>query len=531
VACTLGGPGEGFRPATRQKLREYLTAVSPKEWPIRDYMPATSPVDFKFPIKLDATRETLRYAPADDDLTHTMIAQVALSELPYPAMFQSTDLISVWFRHVPYSVMVGGTGQLALRNLVMRYPLYPVQYKTQPASAYDWNWIATHCNPFREDIDAAIRADAYGYAVPGWPELAAELAFQDARISNVKNGIYCSMFYAAMVSAAFALDDPLAIVNAGLAEIPATSRLYAAAKTTIEICRKHRFDSSRIEQVHDEIYATFGDDHMGTPQNMSLVVSGLLMSEGDFEKAVTYTVMGGWDCDSTAATTGSVIGAMLGAKKLPKKWIAPLNDTVHGQIVGYQPIAISECAKRSVAIAERMQKFIAAQTQSRGWSLPKTCTVFGPIDRDMAAVSAKALAKLPKTMTVGGVKLQPRNMRFDADGVLDLSAVIGATGKDAERVTAYVFVPFTSDCVREMMFGFGADWWFTAYVDGKQIATSEPNGNGRSPARVGQYLSSAVTVAKGSHVLAIRFCSGTGGSTLAVGGPECLCSLMTMKAK
>ena len=48
-------------------------------------------------------------------------------------------------------------------------------------------------------------------------------------------------------------------------------------------------------------------------------------------------------------------GAMLGAKRLPAKWIAPLRDTFYGQIIGYHPIAVSECARRSLEIAKRFQ--------------------------------------------------------------------------------------------------------------------------------------------------------------------------------
>jgi hypothetical protein len=352
AGCTLGGPAEAFRPWTRQRLMDYLTAVSPDEWPIHDYMPEHSPSEVQITWKRDATREQLSYVPADDDLTHTLIAQVVLQSATHPTGFRTLDLARTWFRLMPYAVTAGGTGMLAYRNLVIRYPMRQVARAANDDSEFDWHWVATHSNPYREDIDAAIRADSYGYAAPGMSELAAELAWRDARLSNVKNGIYCSMFYAAMIAAAFALDDPLAIVEAGLAEIPHTSRLYDAAKTVIGICQQHGFRSDRIDSVHEAIYQALGDDHNATPNNMALVVSALLLGGGDFEKVITYTVMGGWDSDSTAATSGSIAGAMLGAKRLPDKWTVPLRDTLYGQVAGYHPIAVSELARRSVGIAK-----------------------------------------------------------------------------------------------------------------------------------------------------------------------------------
>ena len=356
AGCTLGGPGEWFRPATRKCLFEYLTAIAPDEWPIKDYMPEHSPSDLSFgDYKIDATRERLRYVPQDDDLTWPVVSQIALQNLDDPLKLQSRHVAATWFNKVPYQVTIGGTGMHAYRNLVIRYPMQQVADADADLNI-DWHWVATHSNAYREDIDAAIRTDSYGYAAPGMPEVAAGLAWQDARISNVANGIYCSLFYAAMIAAAFALDDPEAVVAAGLAEIPTTSRLYAGVKKVVEICRQCRLRHEGIEEVHNAIYEALGDDHLSTPGNVALVVSGLLMGGDDFEKVIAYTVMGGFDCDSTAATAGAIAGTMLGAKRLPAKWIKPLNDTIYCALPGYHPIAVSELARRSVAIAQKVLK-------------------------------------------------------------------------------------------------------------------------------------------------------------------------------
>ena len=356
AGCTLGGPGEFFRPWTRKRLMEYLTAIAPDEWPMKDYMPGHSPSELSFgDYKIDATRERLRFVPADDDLTWPVVSQIALESVDNPLDIESRQVAATWFNYVPYQVTVGGTGMLAYRNLVIRYPMEQVAEANEELEI-DWHWVATHSNAYREDIDAAIRADSYGYAAPGMPEVAAGLAWRDARISNVMNGIYCSMFYAAMIAAAFALDDPEAVVEAGLAEIPTTSRLYGGMKKVIEICRECQRRGEGIEEVQAAIYETFGDDHFSTPGNAALVVSGLLMGGDDFEKVITYTVMGGFDCDSTGATAGAIAGTMLGAKRLPEKWIKPLNDTIYCSLPGYHPIAVSELARRSVAIAKKVLK-------------------------------------------------------------------------------------------------------------------------------------------------------------------------------
>ncbi|MFW6038888.1 MAG: ADP-ribosylglycohydrolase family protein [bacterium] len=353
VSCTLGGPGESFRPVTRERQKQFLQAISTDEWPIRDYLPLHSPSELTFRgIKTDATRGNVRYAPQDDDLAHTVVCQLALRSLDNPREFETQDIARCWYQYLAYRLTEGGCAMMAFRNLTLRYPMRRLGRCPRGTDPIDWHWGATHSNPFRENIDASLRADQYGYAAPGDCELAADLAWRDGRASNVKNGLYCSMFYAAMIAAAFVKDDPEAIIEAGLAEIPSTCRLYEAAHKTIEISKKHMHDDA--DTLHDAIYTAFGDCDKSIINNMALVVSALLVGGHDFEKVVTYAVMGGWDCDCTGASAGSIAGTMLGASRLPEKWIGPLNDTMQGGAVGYDPIPISQCARHSVAIAQRV---------------------------------------------------------------------------------------------------------------------------------------------------------------------------------
>lgn len=93
---------------------------------------------------------------------------------------------------------------------------------------------------------------------------------------------------------------------------------------------------------------------MHTNNNAAIVVAALLLGRHDLEKVITIAVMGGWDTDCNGATGGSIAGAMLGAKRLPAKWIAPLHDTLNSAIVEYHPVAISQCAKWSLEIAKKV---------------------------------------------------------------------------------------------------------------------------------------------------------------------------------
>jgi ADP-ribosylglycohydrolase len=183
------------------------------------------------------------------------------------------------------------------------------------------------------------------------PEKAAELALKDARLSHTKNGIYGEMMVAAMIAAAFVTDDIDRIVDIGLSEIPAESRLAEAIRDTVKWTK----NDSDWERTADRIAAEFGH-YQGchTITNAAIVVLGLVAGQLDFGKTIAISVMAGFDTDCNGATAGSIVGTILGAKAIPEKWTAPLNDTIHSAINEVSQARISELAERTVSIASRV---------------------------------------------------------------------------------------------------------------------------------------------------------------------------------
>lgn len=353
AGCALGKPVEGFMGAREglrswQRQKEYLLAIAPDEWPLRDYFPRHSPAEERTG-KLwcaPSTRERIAFMESDDDIRYTVLGQKIL--LDKGRDFSSWDVACVWIGQLPYKHVCTAETQ-AYRNLVARHHFH---MDADDGSNVDWDWVATHQNPYREWIGAQIRIDSYAYAAPGNPELAAEMAWRDARISHVKNGIYGAMFCAALIAAAFATSDPNQIVEAALAEIPTTSRLYAELQHTIAICHKYDCQFAQFEAVFGEIYDAL--EHYSpvhTNNNAAICVAAVLLSGGDFHQGITLAVMGGLDSDCNGATVGSVVGAIQGAHRVPAHWTSRLNDTLNSEIIGYHPISISECARRALKIA------------------------------------------------------------------------------------------------------------------------------------------------------------------------------------
>lgn len=349
IGCALGKPVEPLMDAkegvsSKERIRQYLVGVSPDEYPIRGYIPGTSPETMTL-----SHREKIAFMESDDDIRYTIIAQRLL--LKTGAAFTTEDVARAWMSELGYRHVCTAETQ-AYRNLVIRH--FP-PFQTGADQHIDWDWVANHQNPYREWIGAQIRADSWGYAAPGNPELAAEFAWRDARMSHVKNGIYGEMFCAAMIAAAFVTPDPLEVVEAGLSQIPSRSRLFQDIRDAIAICRAHEFQFDAFEAVLDEIYERFVHYHpVHTNNNAALVVASLLLGGEDFEKAVTLSVMGGWDTDCNGATVGSIWGAMFGAARIPASWSGPLNDTLLSYLAEYHPVAISECARRSMEIVRKI---------------------------------------------------------------------------------------------------------------------------------------------------------------------------------
>lgn len=329
AGCMLGKPVEGW---TREKIETLLRHAN--AYPLDDYFP---PVE-DLPEGLqwhgsgdDCLRGNITHGVRDDDTDYTILGLHILEA--HGLSFTPQNVAQEWLLRLPYHRTYTAE-RVAYRNFVN--DIWP------PTSA-------VVMNPYREWIGAQIRADAFGYCAPGWPEKAADFAFRDACISHTKNGIYGEMFFAALISACLAVDDLHQAIEIALAEIPTNCRLAEAVRDMLVWC------CSTWEETWDRIMEKYGHYHpVHTINNACLVLLGLLYANGDFTKAISIAVMGGLDTDCNGATAGSVLGALLGAEALPAKWTEPLQDTLHSALEGMNVNSITGLAQRSVEVAEKV---------------------------------------------------------------------------------------------------------------------------------------------------------------------------------
>jgi ADP-ribosylglycohydrolase len=273
--------------------------------------------------------ENIDGMPEDDDLNYTMLALALIEE--HGRAFTTDDVAERWLRDLP-GLAVFTAERAAYRNLLDGI---------DPAEA------AAKRNPYREWIGAQIRADLYGWVSARDPHAAAELAWRDARLSHVRNGVYGAMFVAAMSAAACVARDVETVIAAGLSVVPPRSALARSIGLALDLARS----GVPHEDAVDRLYADHDGLHwVHVLNNAALVALALAEGRGDFARSICAAVSGGWDTDSNGATVGGIVGALRGASALPEHWTAPLRGRIASSLRGFDGARFDALAERTLAL-------------------------------------------------------------------------------------------------------------------------------------------------------------------------------------
>lgn len=328
AGCTLGALVEGW---TVDRMKSWAREIG-DEFPPADYWSA-SPIALtdryttnKFK---DYTRSEMNGVPADDDIIYTMLGLLLLEK--YGIDFRTEDVLNFWQEHLYW---VWTDMDYALKQHKIGKPVETL----------------VDDSPFSQMICAGIRCDPYAYIAPGLPERAASLAYKDAYASHRRNGIYGGMFFAACISAAFAVNHPVEAIEIGLGEIPAECELADAVRWALSTGEKITSPDQAREAV-DRRYQGMILPH--TLNNACLTVFGLMLGGTDISRVISSTVAMGLDNDCTAATAGSIAGAVVGREMIPDHWIRPFNNKVHSYIKGHRFFYIDDVISRYTELARQ----------------------------------------------------------------------------------------------------------------------------------------------------------------------------------
>jgi len=335
--CLAGKPVEGCR---TYDLVPFLKASN--NYPMHRYMnstdvPANSQELYKFHFHGSwlTWADKMTCAPVDDDTNYTVLYQQLVCDKGRG--FTPNDVAKLWMGRQPKSAYCTAE-RVGVRNMYMgMMPPVSAQYE----------------NPYREWIGAQIRADYFGYINPGNPEAAAEMAWRDASVSHVKNGIYGEMFVAAMLAAAAVESDIETIIRAGLSQIPEKSRLYEAITEQLADYKNGMSKEDAFAKIHQNWDETTAHHWCHTISNALIVCAALLYCEDDCAKAICLAVQTGFDTDCNGATAGSIMGMRNGAACLNDEWKAPLHGTQDTTITGVGKVSIDSLIKTTLSHLDR----------------------------------------------------------------------------------------------------------------------------------------------------------------------------------
>ena len=328
--CLLGKPVEGMRtPAIHTLLK------GTGNWPLSRYMRADEISEelaaaAQISVAGHAFADCVDCAPVDDDTNYTVLAGELIERYGYD--FEPKHVADLWMTLQPFSAYFTAE-RVAFRNFMAGY--------RPPVSA-------AYKNPYREWIGAQIRGDYFGYIHPCDPQAAADMAWRDASISHIKNGIYGEMWVAAMLACAAGCDDLLRILECGLSVIPQRSRLHEAVSGIIDGYRNGVSQEKAFADIHRRYDEFDGHHWCHTISNAMIVAASLLYGEGDYGRSICMAVQTGFDTDCNAATVGSILGMRGGCAAIGPEWQAPVKGKLRVAICERNIYTVDELVERTL---------------------------------------------------------------------------------------------------------------------------------------------------------------------------------------
>lgn len=240
------------------------------------------------------------------------------------------------------------TDSFAVAFLGKDYPLchanqmarYNLLRGIEPSKCGHW-----HNNPHANCLDFQIEADFAGIMSPGMVNSATEICDRVGHIMAYGDGWYGGVYVAAMYSLAYVSDDVEYVVTEALKVVPERSRFYECMS---DVIRWSKLYPDNWKECWERIEKKWGDNDIVCPDGVEMpfnietyvngayIVLGLLYGKGDFERTIDISTRAGQDSDCNPASSGGILGAMIGYDHLPEKYKQelsvvedlPFNNTV-----------------------------------------------------------------------------------------------------------------------------------------------------------------------------------------------------------
>ena len=208
-------------------------------------------------------------------------------------------------------------------------------------------------NYFVDEMGAPIRSEIWACVHPADPQRAAAMAWRDAALDHAGGeGTHGEMFWSAVQSAAFVLDDPFELIRLGLSMIGPACDIARVIREAVWCYR----NGLKWGEARERIVTTFGSvEPCNAIPNHGFMILGWLYGD-DFGDRLCKAVNCGFDTDCTGATLGALLGILGGTQAIPKRWSDPIgrNIVLHEFTGEFNaPKTVEELTDRTAAMAER----------------------------------------------------------------------------------------------------------------------------------------------------------------------------------
>ena len=207
-------------------------------------------------------------------------------------------------------------------------------------------------NPFREFSAAQAFSGMFGLLYAGDAASAVRAAWTAASLAHVKNGLYAPAYLAALSALADERTATAELVTAAKAVVPPQSRLAEAIDEAIALQAQHRDPLEAMQRLHaqwsDKEF--YGANH--AVPNAAIVTLALLYGGYDLERTLGLALLAGHHTTINCAAVGGIVGAALGAARLPEAWIDPVRDGMRTRLAEHAFAPAEQLVHRMEAVID-----------------------------------------------------------------------------------------------------------------------------------------------------------------------------------
>ncbi|MBQ2150702.1 MAG: ADP-ribosylglycohydrolase family protein [Bacteroidales bacterium] len=311
IGCTYGGP-------TEFKYNGIIPAETPIYW--RDHI-----------VKSWFDRSPGLYDDVYMDLTFVEVFQKEGLDAPVESFAKA-------FANAPYPLWHAN-----------KQGRYNILHGVMPPASGHWE-----NNPHADDIDFQIEADYAGLMAPGMVNAASFYSDAIGHMMNYGDGWYGGVYVAAMYSLAFVSSDVEYVVTEALKTIPSQSKFYKGMADVIKWYKQYpkNWETTWALFTSKYGYDTGCPDGVNSPFNIDAVINsgyiiiGLLYGQKDFYKTIDISTRCGQDSDCNPASSGGILGCMIGYSNIPEFWKKPLYEVEDVPFV-YTDISVNKATDYS----------------------------------------------------------------------------------------------------------------------------------------------------------------------------------------